>query len=158
MAKTMTQRVDEETHILRDQIGFKTSKVSRIMQQRLEHALAAHGMSRHTWCVLTSIGMEGISTPSGVAQNMGVARPLVSRLVKTMAQDGLIQVVVAANDGRNRRLTLTPLGQEKLDECLPIVRENNAYFETKMTPEQLAHFYDALDNILASEQVQLDRL
>ena len=71
-----------EGYVLRDQLGFKLSRAARVAQRRLEADLAQEGMTRLTWCVLSSVGLEGITTPSGVADNLGVARPVLSRLIK----------------------------------------------------------------------------
>lgn len=148
----------KDQYVLRRALGFKMSRASRLMQQRLEKDLATVGMSRLTWCVLCSVGIEGITTPSGVADNLGINRPMLSRLLKSMSEDGLIHREQTADDGRNRRLNLTERGVAKLDACLPFVTENAAHFAQKFSADQLALLHQALDVISDGEAGHLDRL
>ncbi|WP_417522598.1 MarR family winged helix-turn-helix transcriptional regulator [Marinovum sp.] len=145
-------------YALRQQTGFKLSRASRLMQQRLEAALAAQGVSRLTWCVLASIGLERICTPSGIADNLGVTRPMLSRLIKTMSDDGLITVTLDPDDGRNRQLHLTDTGHRTLAACQPLVRANNRHFAAKLSPAQLHHLHDVLDLLIDGETPYLDAL
>ncbi|MEP0962748.1 MAG: MarR family transcriptional regulator [Roseobacter sp.] len=158
----MTQtNVNEDTAVryaLRQQFGFKLSRTSRLMQQRLEAVLAPEGMSRLTWCVLSSIGLEGISTPSGIADNLGVTRPMLSRLIRTLIEKGLIQRALDADDGRNRKLSLTVEGREKLKTCRPLVQANNTYFSQKLTAVQMRELHEILDALLLGEEPYLDTL
>ncbi|WP_282027036.1 MarR family winged helix-turn-helix transcriptional regulator [Limimaricola cinnabarinus] len=145
-------------YALRHQIGFKLSWASRLMQQRLEAALVSQGQTRLTWCVLSSIGLEGICTPSAIAENLGVTRPMLSRLIKAMSDDGLISVTIDPQDGRNRRLHLTEKGHETLRACQPMVRDNNQHFASKLAQEQMAYLHEVLDRLVEGETTHLDTL
>lgn len=145
-------------YALRKQLGFKVSRAARLMQQRLETDLARENMTRLTWCVLSSVGIEGISTPSEVADNLGVTRPALSRLIKSMSRDGLIQSALATGDGRNRQLSLTEVGQRKLEVCLPLVQSNNVHFAFKLSKDHVTLLHGVLDLLLEGEETHLDTL
>lgn len=147
-----------EGYVLRDQLGFKLSRAARVAQRRLEADLAQEGMTRLTWCVLSSVGLEGITTPSGVADNLGVARPVLSRLIKAMVADGLLQTQLAHGDGRNRTLSLTAQGEQKLAACLPHAEANALHFRSKFTADQLAILHGLLETLVDGEQGALDTL
>lgn len=158
MPEDLTRERQLADYALRQQIGFKLSRTSRLMQQRLEAALATQGLTRLTWCVLSSIGLEGISTPSGIADNLGVTRPMLSRLIKSMSREGLITVTLDPDDGRNRQLGLTAKGSETLAVCQPLVRANNQHFAAKLTPEQMQTLHELVDVLIEGEAPYLDTL
>ena len=156
MAENQALKPNPATYAVRQQLGFKLSRSARLMQQRLEAALATLGQTRLTWCVLSSIGLEGICTPSGIADNLGVTRPMLSRLIKAMSDDGLITVTLDPDDGRNRRLHLTDTGHKALAACQPLVRDNNRHFAAKLTPEQVGYLHEVLDLLIEGETPYLD--
>lgn len=158
MTDNMVEERQETGYALREQLGFKMSRTSRLMQQRLEAVLATQGLTRLTWCVLSSIGLEGISTPSGIADNLGVTRPMLSRLIKSMTRGGLITVTLDPDDGRNRQLGLTAKGAETLAVCRPLVQENNQHFARKLTPAQMEHLHALVDLLAEGEETYLDTL
>ena len=158
MAKDRDQDEEPTNYVLRQQIGFKLSRTSRLMQQQLEAALATQGLTRLSWCVLSSVGLEGISSPSGIADNLGVTRPMLSRLIKSMSRDGLITVALDPDDGRNRKLDLTAKGRDTLDNCLPLVRANSRHFAQKLSPEQMRTLHDLVDALIEGEKPYLDTL
>ena len=73
---------------LHQRLGYKVSRLSRIMQSRLERLIAEQGLTRLMWCVLTGIGDEGVSTPSELADYIGITRPATSRLLREMGGQG----------------------------------------------------------------------
>lgn len=145
-------------YALRNQLGFKLSRTSRLMQHRLEAALAPQGVSRLSWCVLSSIGLEQIATPSGIAENLGVTRPMLSKLIKSMAKDGLLKIALDPDDGRNRQLSLTEKGQATLEICRPLVQANNAHFEAKLNADQIDQLHLLIELLHSGEDRYLDRL
>lgn len=158
MAANQMLTPNPATYAVRQQLGFKLSRSARLMQQRLEAALSTQGQTRLTWCVLSSIGLERICTPSGIADNLGVTRPMLSRLIKSMSDDGLITVTLDPDDGRNRQLHLTDKGHKTLAACQPLVRANNRHFAAKLTPEQMGSLHDILDLLTDGETPYLDTL
>ncbi|SIO11291.1 MarR family winged helix-turn-helix transcriptional regulator [Vannielia litorea] len=158
MADDLADTSRTAPYALRQQIGFKLSRTARLMQQRLEATLATQGLTRLTWCVLSSIGLENRSSPSGIADNLGVTRPMLSRLIKAMSRDGLIEVTLDQNDGRNRQLSLTAEGEAKLRACHPLVQENNAHFSRKLSAKQMQSLHALIDRLIEGEDAYLDSL
>lgn len=54
------------------------------------------------------------TTPSALADRLGLARSTVSNLVSAMESVGLVERRLAAGDGRRTELRLTPLAEERL--------------------------------------------
>ncbi|QBF33029.1 MarR family winged helix-turn-helix transcriptional regulator [Thalassococcus sp. S3] len=151
----------QETSIdyrLHARLGFRLSRLSRLVQTRLEQKLDSYGMTRLKWCVLSGVALEAVTTPSSLAAHIGLTRPSVSRLLMQMRKEGLIRQDLDEEDGRSRHITLTELGQERLRQCRPIVDENEQYFMKKLATDKAAAFSEGLDTLLSGENMRLDRL
>ena len=136
---------------LQERLGYKLSRLSRMMQGRLEAGLARHDLTRLKWCVLSGVGIEGHDAPSDLADHIGITRPAISRLLKDMIKDGLLERQLVEADGRSRKISVTPLGQEKLRACWPMVESNQDHFIRKLTSDQRTMLNDALRCLIAGE-------
>jgi len=143
---------------LRDRLGHKITRLSRVMQVRLEAVLAPHGLTRLRWCVLASLGGTGALAPSDLAIAIGITRPALSRILKTMEQDGQIERRLTQRDGRSRVVGLTTQGRALLDLCWPKVNADHLHFMDKLNPDQREALDAALHALLANEDDALDDL
>ncbi|WP_342078649.1 MarR family winged helix-turn-helix transcriptional regulator [Yoonia sp. SS1-5] len=143
---------------LRERLGFRMSRISKLMQARLESGLAEHGLTRLKWCVLSGVAFEGHTAPSDLADHIGVTRPVVSRLLKVMIDDGLIARKLSTHDGRGREIDVTPLGMEKLRKCWPMVERNQTHFLDKLSDDERRQLDQILDVLGAGESDRLDTL
>ena len=147
-----------EQYTLHNRVGFKVTRLARIMEERLEKQLAEHGITRLMWCVLRGVGMEEVGTPSGLAQYMSIARPAISRLLKTMEEKGLLERVNTSDDKRYTEIVLTELGEQKMADCHVLVRELNTHFSSKLGDQQYQQFMETIDQLTEGEDLNLMRL
>lgn len=147
-----------EQYTLHNRVGFKVTRLARIMEERLEKQLAEHGITRLMWCVLRGVGMEEVGTPSGLAQYMSIARPAISRLLKTMEEKGLLERVNTSDDKRYTEIVLTELGEQKMSDCHVLVRELNTHFSSKLGDQQYQQFMETIDQLTEGEDLNLMRL
>lgn len=143
---------------LHERLGFKLSRLSRLMQSRLETGLAEHGLTRLKWCVLAGVGMEGHSAPSDLADHLGITRPAISRLLKAMIKDGLIERSLVEEDGRSRQISITEFGQQKLQACWPMVDANQDHFLQKLSAQQRQDLNQTLSDMMQGEADAFDDL
>lgn len=141
---------------LHDRLGYRLSRLSRLMQAQLERELAPHGLNRLKWCALSGVALEGLTSPSDLAAHIGITRPATSRLLKAMEQERLIGRALALDDGRAREIQLTDLGHEKVAACRPLVERHNRHFVAKLAPDHLAQLFMALDDLTRGESVELN--
>ncbi|MES0811704.1 MarR family transcriptional regulator [Roseibium sp. SCPC15] len=147
-----------EDFTLHNRIGFKVTRLARIMEARLEKQLSEHGITRLMWCALRGIGMENVKTPSELADYICIARPAVSRLLKTMEERGLLARSGINDDKRYTEVALTELGVEKMKACHVLVRDLNEHFAGKLDAAAYERFMNMVDTLTEDEQVQLMRL
>lgn len=147
-----------ESYTLHNRIGFKVTRLARIMETRLEKQLAVHDITRLQWCVLRGVGLENVTSPSKLADYICVARPVVSRLLKSMEEQGLIKRVDIDDDKRFTEIALTDLGRQKLRVCHALVQELNQHFSGKLDGETYDRLMAAIDQLTEGEDIRLTRL
>lgn len=121
-------------YALHDRLGYRVSRLARIMQTRLEAVLEAEGLTRMMWLVLTGLGEDGVRTPSELASYIGITRPAASRLLRRMEARGFVTRAEAKGDGREVALGLAPAGRAVLDRARPAVDAVTAHFTAKLDP------------------------
>ncbi|MBT8154645.1 MarR family winged helix-turn-helix transcriptional regulator [Epibacterium ulvae] len=136
---------------LHDRLGFRLSRLSRMMQARLETSLAEHDLTRLKWCVLSGVGIEGRTAPSELAAHIGITRPAISKLIKTMIAEGLIERNLVEADGRSRQISVTQLGKDKLNSCWHMVESNQEHFLEKLTAYERTMLNELLNTLIKDE-------
>lgn len=140
---------------LHKRLGYKVSRLARIMEARLEAMIGELGVTRMMWCVLSGAGLEGVTTPSDLARYIGIARPTVSRLLRDMENRDLIRRIGAEGDGRCVEIRLTDTGKSILQKCRPLVDELNGHFGEKLNPQDLETILQHLDALADGETREL---
>lgn len=141
---------------LHSRLGYRLSHLSRLMQVRLERDLAPHNMNRLKWCALSGVALEGLTSPSDLSAHIGITRPAISRLLKAMEKERLIERTLAREDGRAREITVTVLGHEKVAACWALVNRHDRHFVGKLAADKLALLFQALDDLTRGEAAELD--
>ncbi len=154
----MTAEIAELEYRLHSRLGYKVSRLARVMETRLETMIGEFGVTRIMWCVLSGVGLENVKTPSALANYIGVARPTISRVLRDMEQRGLIYRNGAQDDGRAVEIELTSDGLEAMQRCRPMVDHLNTHFAEKLNAPDLALVLDRLDMLAEGETRELKSL
>ena len=143
---------------LHQRLSYRVSRLARIMQARVESVLAPEGLTRMMWLVLTGLGEDGVTTPSDLADYIGITRPATSRLLARMEGAGFVVRSGSAADGRSVSVALTDRGREVLARLRPQVDAVLARFTAKLDPAALAGLIDGLGRRAAAEDIDLQSL
>lgn len=104
-----------------------------LLIRSLDAYFAAHGLSQLRFLVLIVIDREPDRdwlTPNEIAQRIDVSKPVMTRTLQSLQQDGLISISASPSDGRSKEAALTPEGRQRLQDTLP------GYF--KLLSEEMA--------------------
>lgn len=143
---------------LHQRFEFKVNQLARQMQDRLEVGLANHGITRVQWIALTAISIEEKCSPSELADHIGVSRPAISRMLKLMESEDLIERSLIGDDGRTRQLSLTEKGEQCMVKCWPHVRETEQYYLDKVSETQRESLFSTLHELTLSETKALNKI
>jgi DNA-binding MarR family transcriptional regulator len=96
-------------------------RVATDLSTALDTCLTKHDLLQGRWWVLILLMREDslTSTPSLLAEKIGVSRATMTGLLDGLAQRGLVERVFAKQDRRSVQIQLTPAGQAKLDVVMP---------------------------------------
>jgi DNA-binding MarR family transcriptional regulator len=96
-------------------------RVATDLSLALDTCLSKHDLLQGRWWVLILLMREesATSTPSLLADKLGVKRATMTGLLDGLEQNGLVTRVFAKEDRRSVKIQLTPAGQAKLDVVMP---------------------------------------
>ncbi|WP_136658929.1 MarR family winged helix-turn-helix transcriptional regulator [Nitratireductor sp. XY-223] len=143
---------------LHTRLGYKVSRLARLMEAQLDEMISPFGVTRLMWCILSGVGLEDVRTPSALADYVGIARSAVSRALRTMEDMGLISRCGADGDGRGVEIRLTERGRSVMEQCRPLVEQLNDHFTDKIAQDELAAVLRLVDALSAGETRELARL
>lgn len=87
----------------------------------LDKLLAKHNLLQGRWWVLVLLMREAnlTSSPSALAEKVGVTKATMTGFIDGLEREGLISRVMDTVDRRKLVIQLTAAGQQKLDEVMP---------------------------------------
>ncbi|MDY0076853.1 MAG: MarR family transcriptional regulator [Bacteroidales bacterium] len=108
--------------------------------RRMYNLLAAeNGITQGIGYVLINVGKEGVPATK-IAPMMGMSTSSLSRLLKTMEDDGLIYRESNEEDRRVVKVFLTPRGVELRSRVRKVVVEFNKKLSEKIDPADMEAF------------------
>lgn len=96
-------------------------RVATDLSVALDACLSKHDLLQGRWWVLILLMREAdlTSTPSVLAEKLGITRATMTGLLDGLEQVGLVQRVSVPHDRRSVQIKLTEAGQTKLDAVMP---------------------------------------
>src|SRR5215216_421883 len=94
-------------------------KAARAVTQLFDAALAPSGLKATQFTLLVTSRLSGEATINGLAERMAMDRTTLSRNLKPLARDGLLEVS-PGGDGRTRLVQITSAGERALEEAYPL--------------------------------------
>jgi DNA-binding MarR family transcriptional regulator len=104
-----------------DCVSFRLRRAARMVAKRYDDALRPVGLRNTQFSVLGALAYLGETGIGELAIQMATDGTTLTRNLDVLVRRGLIENV-PAEDGRVRRVRLTSLGQETLEEALPLWR------------------------------------
>lgn len=102
-------------------------KKGSLLIRRLDEYFAGQGFSQLRYLILVVIDRQPDReemTVTELAANLDVSKPVMTRTLKSLAEDGYIDIAVDERDRRVKLVRLTKAARDKLEAILP------GYYET----------------------------
>ena len=144
---------DIKRYSLHASIGYQSTLTSRVFERRLEESLKPVGLTRLNWCILLALIEEKLTSPSDIAEFVGIDRTATSRALRHMERDGLIE----RGTGRNDR-SPTQEARNRLDRAIPGALSNAEHFANKLTQEDREKLATLLQRMREGEAAFLKTL
>ncbi len=109
--------------------------------------LDRHGVNEQQWRVIRVLGEAGPLDASKVAERAHILAPSLTRMIKAMAERGLIERARDAGDGRRVMLSIAPAGVALLRAVSPDSARIYAALEAEFGREKVAQLLGLLDDL-----------
>jgi DNA-binding MarR family transcriptional regulator len=128
------------------------------MSRMFNQVAAAHDITLSVGFTLIAIYEEEGTPVTKIAPRMGMEPNSLSRILKSMEKDGLVERVPDARDKRKVLVKLTEKGQDKRKVSIKSVfRLNNAMLDD-LDPIKVKHFYEVINAVPKSTSKTLDKM
>ena len=143
----------EETYSLRSSTGYWVTRLARALEADFEERLAAYGVTRASWAVLSAIVHHDKTTPAELAAFVGIDGAAITRHLDRIAKQGLISRRRSAKDRRSIKLKLTAKGAKLVPKIAADSMATNEKFLTGLTQSESDVMQETIRKMLANSDV-----
>jgi DNA-binding MarR family transcriptional regulator len=129
-----TLRADART-LVETCAGWNTRLAARRITQFLDREMAGLGLSVAQLGLMAQIAAASDDTLGALALRTGLEQSTLSRNLRTLEGEGLIEIAVVDSDLRRRAVWLTETGARRLEAAIPIWRKAHAELAKRLAPE-----------------------
>ena len=86
---------------------------------RFRPHLAKYGLTEQKWRVIRSVAEAGEVEATQISADICILMPSLSRILKNLEADGLLQRIKDDDDGRRQRISMTDEGRKLFEEMSP---------------------------------------
>ncbi|WP_229413436.1 MarR family winged helix-turn-helix transcriptional regulator [Massilia violaceinigra] len=126
---------------------FKLRKLTRAMSRVYDHHMATVGLKTTQYSVLANVAREALPVAE-LAERLGMERTTLTRNLKPLMDAGWV-VPRPGADSRQRIVTITEAGQQKLAESYPVWCGAQRAFEQLVGREAVRALHTQLESTLA---------
>ena len=128
--------------------GLNSRLAARHITQFLDRELKSTGLSVAQLGLMAQIASASDDTLGALAQRTGIEQSTLSRNLRTLENEGLIEIAVVKTDLRRRIVWLTETGARRLEAAIPAWRKAHGKLAKLLSTDlarRLAHAAQALD-------------
>ncbi len=125
-------------------------KLYQCCQQRIQHQSERFDLPDAELRCLRLFGKERYLTPKGIADQMGVVKSRITKIINGLVGRNLVQRYKDPEDSRITLISLTPQGKKKLCRINVSLSSANMDILSRVTPEKRNALLDHLEVLRAS--------
>lgn len=115
--------------------GWNSRLAARRISQFLDRALQETGLTVAQLGLMAQIASAGDDTLGALARSTGLEQSTLSRNLRTLEGQGLIEIAVVESDLRRRAVWLTETGARRLEAAIPLWRKAQAKLAKRLLPD-----------------------
>lgn len=109
-------------------------KATRRLSRLYDMAVAPSGLKTTQAAILAEINRSQPCPVGALAEALVMDAGALAHTLKPLERDGFVTIAVDARDRRNRLVSLTPAGHQKMEETQLLLAEAHRGFEAAMGP------------------------
>ena len=123
---------------------FAVRQAARQVTRLYEHHLGKAQLTSAQFSILAALGEEGRMTMLQLARALVMDRTTLLRAMKPLQREGLLKGAAGEADPRQLVFSLSPAGERKLRQALPLWTKAQEEFESGMRPGEATRLRGAL--------------
>jgi len=139
---------------LHNSFTFWISRLASVMQEQFNKALDELDVTWPQWMVMNVLAHNLAETPAQIADNLGVDRSAVTRLVDRLEKKGLVSRVHDGLDRRSIKVKLTQAGAAMVQELDSSAGEHQRKFLSQLPSTEYRAFKGNLQKMLRAGGVE----
>ncbi|WP_108812108.1 MarR family transcriptional regulator [Sphingorhabdus sp. Alg231-15] len=126
----------------------RTRKAARLVTKTYDDALRPFGLRGTQFTLLAAAAQaDGGVSISELAEHLGMDRTTLSRNLKPLERDGMIDILDEENVGRTKTVRLTESGFAKFAEAAPSWRQTQKQMISLLAADQLSPLMNGLRSL-----------
>ena len=131
--------------------GWNSRLAARRINQFLDREMAGLGLTVAQVGLMAQIAAISDDMLGALAQRTGLDQSTLSRNLRTLEGEGLIEIAVVETDLRRRAVWLTETGARRLEVAIPIWRRAHAKLAKLLAPDSARRLADQAEALQAVE-------
>ncbi|MDF2812762.1 MAG: winged helix-turn-helix transcriptional regulator [Microvirga sp.] len=115
--------------------GWNSRLAARRITLFLDREMAGLGLTVAQLGLMAQIAVMSDDTLGALAQRTGLEQSTLSRNLRTLENERLIEIAVVETDLRRRAVWLTETGARRLEAAIPVWRKAHAKLATLLSPD-----------------------
>jgi DNA-binding MarR family transcriptional regulator len=142
---------DDARYLIGECAGGHSRRAARLITQFLDHEMAETGLGVAQLGLMAQIAATSDDTLSALAQRTGLEQSTLSRNLRTLESEGLVEIAAVGTDLRRRAVWLTETGVRRLEAAIPIWRDAHAKLASRLSPDLARQLADAAEALVGRE-------
>jgi len=130
--------------------GLNVRLAARRISWFLEERMRRTGLNIAQFGLMTHIAAAPDDTIGALAERCGLDQSTLSRNLRLLEREGLVEIVTAEKDLRRRAVWLTEKGASNLEAAMPVWRTAHAALAALIRPEQVRALASRTQNLVKS--------
>jgi DNA-binding MarR family transcriptional regulator len=123
--------------------GLSSRLAARRITQFLEREMEGCGVTVAQLGLMAQIAVTPDDSIGALAQRTGLDQSTLSRNLRTLEAEGLVEIAVVEADLRRRMVWLTEAGARRLEKAIPAWRAAHARLARRLSPDLARRLADA---------------
>jgi len=140
--------VKKSASALEDHVGYWLRYVSNHVSHAFSQKVESRGVTVAEWVLLREMLDAGPTSPSQLADSIGLTRGAVSKLVERLCQKELVVRLSAEGDRRFQTVELTAAGKRLIPTLAKLADENDHEFFGHLKSSEQAHLMALFQDIV----------
>jgi DNA-binding MarR family transcriptional regulator len=130
--------------------GCNSRLAARLITQFLDGELAPAGFTVAQLGLMAQIAASSDDTLGALARRTGLEQSTLSRNLRTLENEGLVEIAVVDGDLRRRMVWLTETGAHRLEAAIPVWRKAHARLAKQVSPTLAQRLAEAAQSFVVA--------